>query len=62
MITKNSVMKIQNLVVNHESRQVKSNFVIHDENCRFKQICFLRYKKSVIKFKKLTDLTFWFNL
>ena len=25
MITKNSVMKIQNLVVNHESRPIKSN-------------------------------------
>ena len=25
VITKNSVMKIQNLVVNHESRPIKSN-------------------------------------
>ena len=28
MITKNSVVKIQNLVMNHESRPVKSNPVI----------------------------------
>ena len=31
MITKNSVVKIKNLVVNHESRPVKSNHDMYNE-------------------------------
>ena len=38
MITKNSVLKIQNLVVNHESRPVKSNPIVKRLSTRPPQI------------------------
>ena len=61
MITKNSVVIIQNLVVNHESRPVSWTLLeyLKTDNCIYKHNLWFRYSRTMILcFTQMKDNTF----